>query len=382
MQRSSLRREILKRSEDLKIDSVEMMVTERCNLNCKYCFHRKRPYDMNMEVVERSIDFLKDKLSKKPLFIFWGGEPLLAEGFIISSVKYIRSRISDSQFFLSSNGTIYSEKVVDLIKNGYMNGGIQISYDGLSQDENRGMSSVVRENIKRYIGSVGSKNVHVSFTFTDKTVCNLAENLKDIYSLGVRSAKHGAVFELEWSDHSLREYSKQLDLMYDFVKKNTDIRVAFADCKAAISGRGAGKGVCALGKNFITVDHDGSIFPCHRAVNHQEFKIGNVFDGVLNRGRFMSMGISKCKNCDASAFCHNCVIASYEAGKRLCDPLDSVCYINKQEHKKALSEYIETYGGTSENERNIIMLSVNVCAEIKNTLYEISRLLKGEQYVR
>ena len=54
------------------------VVTERCNLKCKYCQTKKtKPSDMNIEVASRVLDFLAASKSLRPILEIQGGEPLL-----------------------------------------------------------------------------------------------------------------------------------------------------------------------------------------------------------------------------------------------------------------------------------------------------------------
>jgi uncharacterized protein len=68
---------------------VVLKVTERCNLNCTYCYYfngndqsfKSKPPLMTLEVLEKTLDFLakgaEDLGIEKMDIIFHGGEPML-----------------------------------------------------------------------------------------------------------------------------------------------------------------------------------------------------------------------------------------------------------------------------------------------------------------
>ena len=63
---------------------IVLNLTDRCNLNCTYCFAKKRNKTMSMATLKQSIHFAiteATKHTKEPkniLVTFFGGEPLLA----------------------------------------------------------------------------------------------------------------------------------------------------------------------------------------------------------------------------------------------------------------------------------------------------------------
>ena len=75
----------------MRITSLLLKITSRCNLNCKYCYmynledtsYSKQPRFMSREVCEQVIiktyEHCIQNDVKAFLFVFHGGEPLLCE---------------------------------------------------------------------------------------------------------------------------------------------------------------------------------------------------------------------------------------------------------------------------------------------------------------
>lgn len=66
---------------------------------------------------------------------------------------------------------------------------------------------------------------------------------------------------------------------------------------------------CGCGNEYVAVAANGDIYPCHRFVGVEGFKMGNVRDGKIDedlKRKFTAANIftkSDCKNCWAKFFC-------------------------------------------------------------------------------
>lgn len=127
--------------------AIVFEITERCNLQCKYCFygdsyntHDSRVnLDLNILDARAIVDYLIPKwLSKlntnpeKEIFIgFFGGEPLLNFSFIETFVLYINQVSKNTgltfRFNMTTNGVLLN-KYIDFISNN--NFALTISLDG------------------------------------------------------------------------------------------------------------------------------------------------------------------------------------------------------------------------------------------------------------
>lgn len=114
--------------------TLYLVLTRECNLRCKYCpFSRidssvRTPQKMTPEIAEKGIDFWVRGFEElgnveRPRFvIFYGGEPLLNQEVLESSLGYIKNlklekRIpSDVRLLLDTNGTLISGRTVNLLK--------------------------------------------------------------------------------------------------------------------------------------------------------------------------------------------------------------------------------------------------------------------------
>ncbi len=101
----------LERSE-LKVKSLTMVISQTCNMSCKYCYAHEGRFNYNIapdlmsyQVAEKAIElFLPLELES---VIFYGGEPLLNFSLI---KKIVRMYQDDLQFSIVTNGTLISRE--------------------------------------------------------------------------------------------------------------------------------------------------------------------------------------------------------------------------------------------------------------------------------
>lgn len=113
--------------------TLYLILTSKCNLECKYCpFPKlpksKREISMSSEIAIRGIDLFSkhiyDNFKKRSYFIiFYGGEPLLNINTLECSLKYIEKLKKENKLprnnlhiMVDTNGILINNKIVRLFK--------------------------------------------------------------------------------------------------------------------------------------------------------------------------------------------------------------------------------------------------------------------------
>ena len=127
-------------------EAVGLLMTYRCNLDCKYCYiHTKRSKDMTLEKAQLILEPFLMKEHKLDI-IFVGGETLLAIDVIRPLVEWVQSNQwkSDFRFFGSTNGTLLTPELKDWLTENKQVLTLGLSYDGIpaTQLENRGNDNI------------------------------------------------------------------------------------------------------------------------------------------------------------------------------------------------------------------------------------------------
>lgn len=132
--------------------NISFVVTQDCNLRCKYCYmtHKNTSGRMSLETAREAVDFFlaQDYPQSSVVWDFVGGEPLLEIDLIDRISDYIKIRTYETNhkwkdrymFNMSSNGILYETPAVQqyLTKNaGKVHVGITIDGTKAKHDLNR-----------------------------------------------------------------------------------------------------------------------------------------------------------------------------------------------------------------------------------------------------
>ena len=125
-------KKILEFTGSQKFLSVQLDITNVCNLNCLHCYQAKHSSgaDLSLQDWRRILDqydSLTKKLCLKPHFCISGGEPTLSPIFPDILVE-IHSRWPDAGIVILTNGTIISEETSSVMIKHKVD--VQISLDG------------------------------------------------------------------------------------------------------------------------------------------------------------------------------------------------------------------------------------------------------------
>lgn len=134
-------------------DNITFVVTDDCNLRCRYCYEEnKQPHDMTIETAIHAADYFLERFENKydsVVFDFVGGEPFVRVDLLEQLLPYMIEKLKNQKkwnsyiFSFSTNGTCFSDlKVRSLIEKYREHMSIGLSLDGVKEihDYNRSNS--------------------------------------------------------------------------------------------------------------------------------------------------------------------------------------------------------------------------------------------------
>jgi len=286
-----------------RVVSATVFPTDRCNLNCSYCFvyrYRSRRLafrDMDERTALAAMDFLARRAEREgaeEVHIGWfGGEPLLRMSFIEWFMKTAKERHPHLRWSSSATTNAVPLASRKLAERARVFTGLIVSVDGVGEwhdrhrrfPDGRGSWRLVEQAIRNLL------DLGVPFTarmtLTPENVRGAYEGVRALVEAGVRDIFTGVVEEDVWDERSLwelrRQYQLTADFLIDQLLKGVPIRwgqfVHGADLifsKAQPSEHDH----CGQLGNSMSIYVDGSIYTCHRAVGIEEFRAGDVFSGI------------------------------------------------------------------------------------------------------
>ncbi|WP_235032921.1 radical SAM/SPASM domain-containing protein [Enterococcus sp. CSURQ0835] len=349
---------------DNNMTQLVLQVTQDCNLRCSYCPYScaseaQRSHSdkkMAISIAKKAIDvFFKKSIGvKKPVISFYGGEPLLNLNLIRECVKYSKEIFwgKDLQFNMTSNGTLWTEDVMDfMIENSFQ---ITLSIDGPQKihDKHRkfrnGHGSFDR--IIHYISKAEKKyGKELTSRMSVNMVMDPQNDFDEISKLFENEIfrKINVMGDIIDDDLNIEKnkYSESFtskNAYHQFLAIINHFKIVSVSSVSPLSGKiplimeqeyesfllnydklpesFTPSGPCIAGQRRLFVDTNGQLFPCEKISENTSFmNIGNLEDGIDYASISDIINISKitedeCKECWAFRLCDQCVRACDDGG--------------------------------------------------------------------
>lgn len=143
------------------ISTLYLILNEKCNFNCKYCYSAggRSKDEMSFEQMKISLDYFLSLERTAPLnrtiMFIGGGEPTLSWNLIKQGTEYAELLASRNGVILnlrlSTNGSILTDEMLDYYKSHRFQ--VQYSFEVLKdiQDFQRGSYDIVNKNLRRLL---------------------------------------------------------------------------------------------------------------------------------------------------------------------------------------------------------------------------------------
>ncbi len=328
------------------IKAMCLHVAHTCNLNCAYCFASQGKYHgeralMSLEVGKQAFDFLiAHSGNRRNLEVdFFGGEPLMNWEVVKELVAYARSLESlhhkHFRFTLTTNGMLIDEDVIDFCNREMHN--VVLSLDGRKEIHDRlrvdyagkGSYDRIVPKFQEFVAKRGDKEYYMRGTFTHanpdftKDVLHMADLGFNRLSMEpvVCSPTDPAALTEEDIQIVLEQYEILAKIMLErkiegrpFVFYHYMLDLTGGPC---IYKRLSG---CGSGTEYVAVTPWGDLYPCHQFVGEEEYKLGDIWQGITNTAcqeKFRHCNAysrPECEDCWAKLYCSGgCAANAYHA---------------------------------------------------------------------
>lgn len=325
------------RTRQTYVKALCLNVAHTCNLSCDYCFASQGKYNgsravMSYEVGKRAIDYLLENSGHhRNLDVdFFGGEPLMAWKVVKQIVAYARSKEKEFgktfRFTFTTNGMLLDDEVTDFLNKEMYN--VVLSLDGRKQVHDhlrktvtgKGSYDYIVPKFQEFIKKRGDKEYYVRGTYTRNNI-DFTNDIFHIADLGFDKISMEPVICDPREPYALTEedlpelYNQYEILAKEMLKREEEgngftfyhymLDLSEGPCiQKRISG-------CGSGTEYLAVTPWGDLFPCHQFVGDNEYKIGNIWDGITEQEMQCQF---KENNCYSKLKCQDCWAKLYCSG--------------------------------------------------------------------
>lgn len=328
-------------------EAVGLLMTYRCNLNCKYCYvQTKRNKDMTLDMAKSILEPFLMKKSGRLDITFMGGETLLAIDVIRPLVEWAENGVWNRpyRFFGSTNGTLINGELKEWLTKYADVFTLGLSYDGVpsSQLSNRG-----NDNIDLYFFIRTWPNQPIQMTINAETVGQMANGVIYLLEKGAQVHPNVAYEKTEWSEEHIGEYANQLDKLITYYNDNKDKPLIsqfihdLSEYADNIDNHKAQKEICGAGNGFQVFDTDGKSYPCHilSPLVLTGEKLQKIKSGLISQTTDFSD--LDCQNCPYTTTCPTCIACNFLYRDGLQNRDRTHCQIMKLEVKAFIKKEVQ-----------------------------------------
>lgn len=331
-----------------KIYTLQIILTNDCNLHCKYCYVRRDTIRaISIDTAKKAISNMIDKYPPSDWMYdlcFMGGEPLVEFNKIKEISEWVWQTFPeiDIQISAPTNGTLLNETIRTWLNKNHTRFSLGLSYDGdYAQDNNRSNSAAMID--VTYFKNLWPEQP-LKMTISEHHVDCLAKNITLMQKQGNLISANVACGEQEWSNESISEFGRQMLILAQYYIDhpevtpidllNVNLCQVFFQHEQMIRR-------CGIGFNYDTIDVDGTSYPCHLfsslALTSQEIREAKKF----RMGERNDFTVDSCKECVLNPICPRCYGMAYLRTGNPFTVDKNVCRLFKQQIKGACSYQIK-----------------------------------------
>lgn len=275
-----------------------MSVTNRCQLECPYCFHKQSQEDMDFQTADMAVRYLLSNAAqtkKQPGITFFGGEPLLC---FESIIKPLVEKYKDSlTWSITTNGLLLNNEIIDFCDK--YNIDILLSIDGCKEVQdfqrplkNNSSFDILKKNIPYLLFK--KPNTIFRSTITHYSLNFLEKNIETAQELGFKYITLVPNLFEEWDEKDYKKWeiffeNESIKVMqhilwcepFNYILNNIIQGVQTIYNNENTFNLISPVHSCGMGCDGIGISIDGSLHPCQEENWKKEIEsIGNIYTGI------------------------------------------------------------------------------------------------------
>jgi len=289
------------------VRNLVLHVAHNCNLACTYCYADHGKYKGKAMLMEpgqarRYVDWLVEQSGEHNNLgiTFFGGEPLLNMPVVRDAADYARKVAGEHgktiRFSMTTNGTLITPEAVDFIEE--IDCQVTVSLDAVGKQNDRlrpfhsgkGSYDMIMERIVPLLERRAA-SARVTVTRKNLDVVHTVKTLLDAGFTEVGCSPVDAkdpAFDLRGEDYE-RLLQGFGELTEEFIREGLQGRMfGFSNIKNLLKAIHDGHNKeypCGAGLQMVAGAPNGDMSLCHRFVGEDDYVLGNVQAGGLDRGK-------------------------------------------------------------------------------------------------
>ena len=256
--------------DSLRARNIFVMLTNRCNLRCRYCYESDRnSLSGNVSTIKH---YLAQELTSKQFdeyfLVFHGGEPFLEFQMLkeISEWCWTEFPSQDIRCMATTNGTCLDESMKDWLRKNSRRFVAILSLDGGKESHNRNRCNSF-ELIDRIFFATTWPGQPVKMTVSPDTINTLYSDFLEIIGYGL-IPNPSLAKEVGWVlTRDLPVFVDQLGKIVDYYLAHPlDVACELVNINPAVFKQNPPlprKRACGAGANNVAYDVNGAPYPCH-----------------------------------------------------------------------------------------------------------------------
>lgn len=303
---------------------IMLLVTESCNLQCRYCYeHQKNAKNMTFEMARSILDrTLGEASGDAPIVIeLFGGEAFANFPLIREIDAYLQQNYShlNIKYETTTNGTLVHGEVKDWLYQHRDQFFIALSLDGTKE---------MHDLNRRFAHGAGSfDTIDIDFfaktwpgcpakmTISEQTLPHLAEGVAYLDSLGFRCDATLSI-GVDWDqEKNLPILIEELNKLVDYYTEHPELSLCTMlnqDLRLIFTPIDEDYRFCGAGLDMTCFDTEGGAYPC------QGFAPVSIGDAAreyrdFDEKNFRFTADNLCRTCPWVRLCPNCYAANLQS---------------------------------------------------------------------
>lgn len=332
----------MSKPNDLLRRTVQITITENCNLDCSYCYEKNKntqvmPLEKIQEIFHKS--FKESTKFDEIEFDFHGGEPALVFPVLREACEWLWAHDWNKPYlcFASTNGTLVHGKIQEWFEQHKQQFWLGLSVDGTPDMHNINRSDSYYDIDFNFFLRTWPEQT-CKMTISPATLPSLYDGIVHIHKLGFKYMANLA-YGIDWPAELREIYCHELSKLVHFYLTNPEYELPnlFSMNMKGIGHnfffpeRKESKKWCGSGETMICYACDGNRYPCQAFMPSTSIQEGYKLPTKIDFDSSENFDDPECAACPIHDVCPTCYAHNYMATGTLYKRPKDLCDFRKIE---------------------------------------------------